>query len=299
MLTIRTARRHRVTVAQTHRIDQSATIDPTARIDPSAVIGPHCRIEAGAFIGPRCIIGAHTRLRPFAVIVQDTELGERNDVHSHAVLGGDPQDRAFNPEVSTGKLIIGNDCIFREGVTISRGTGDEVPTRIGSSCYFMAASHAGHNVQMGSFVTLANAVLIAGHARIGDRVNFGGGAVVHQFTHIGEMAMFQGISGVSMHVPPYCVVAGVNTVVSLNTVGMRRAGFTPEDRERVKTAFRLICADRSGVSMTDRVAHLQAQDPQGPAKRFVDFVRDALAEKPPRARGICAARARHGRGRTT
>jgi len=276
-----------VTLVESKRIDPSAIIDPAARIDPTSTIGPGCVIEMGAFVGPRCVVGAHTRLRPHAVIVQDTVMGAHNDVHSCAVLGGDPQDRAFKPEVP-GRLEIGDHNIFREGVTLSRGTGDEIPTRIGSHCYFMAGSHAGHNVQMGSHVTLANAVLIGGHARIGDRVTCGGGAVVHQFTILGEMVMMQGISGVSMHVPPYCIVAGVNELAGLNVVGLRRSGVTPPQRDQVKSLFKTICADRTGTPLRTRLEAIRPSELEGPALRFFEFVQSALAEKPPRAKGVCA-----------
>jgi UDP-N-acetylglucosamine acyltransferase len=282
-----------VTVIHAARTDATATIDPSARIDPTAVIGPGCVIEAGAFIGPRCVLGPQNRVRPYAIIAQDTELGARNDVHSTAVLGGDPQDRAFKPEVP-GRLIIGDDNIFREGVTISRGTGDEIPTRIGSHCYFMAASHAGHNVQMGSHITLANGVLIAGHARIGDRVNFGGGALVHQFVCIGELAMFQGGGQASMHVPPYALVTRLNIISGINAIGLRRTGVTPEQREQVKAVFKIVLRDRSGTPIRDRIAAAAALPLDPPATRFVEFVRDAIDLPAPRARGLCEFEASTG-----
>lgn len=276
-----------MTVAYAHRIDPTAAIDPSARIDPGAVVGPGCTIEAGAIIGPRCVIGAHTRVRPYGIIVQDTVVGEHNDVHSYAVLGGDPQDRAFKPEVP-GRLVIGDHNIFREHVTLSRGTGDEVPTRIGSHCYFMAESHAGHNVQMGSHVTLANGALIGGHARIADRVNFGGGAMVHQFVHIGYLAMLQGGACISMHVPPFCVANGLNLIAGMNVIGMRRNGVTADQREQVKSALKAICRDRSGAPLAERMDALKRQNFDEPARVFMSFVEAALSESPPRARGICS-----------
>ena len=276
-----------MTVASAHRIDPTANIDPGARIDPSAVIGPGCVIETGAIIGPRCVIGAHTRIRPYAMVVQDATLGEHNDVHPYAVLGGDPQDRAFKPDVP-GRLVIGDHNIFREHVTLSRGTGDEVPTRIGSHCYFMAEAHAGHNVQIGSHVTLANSVLIGGHARVADRVNFGGGAMVHQFVSIGYLAMFQGGGCASMHVPPFCVVYGVNLIAGMNVIGMRRNGVTAEQRDQVKAAIKAICRDRTGCALADRMNTLKEMHLDEPARVFMSFVEAALSESPPRARGICS-----------
>lgn len=275
-----------MSVASVRRIDASASVDPSAHIDPSAVIGPGCIVEALAFVGPRCVIGAGTRLRPRAMIVQDTELGERNDVHPYAVLGGDPQDRAFRPEVP-GRLVIGHDNIFRESVTISRGTGAEIPTRIGSHCYFMAAAHAGHNVQVGSHVTFANGVLIAGHARIGDRVTLAGCAMVHQFCHVGPLAMFQGGGACSMHCPPYAVIRDVNVIAGINVIGLRRAGVTLDQREQIKRVFKAICRDRTGRPLVDRIAEARAWTLEKPALDFLEFVDDAMAQTPPRARGLC------------
>jgi len=228
------------------------------------------------------------------MVVQDTVLGAHNDVHPYAVLGGDPQDRAFKPEVP-GRLIVGDHNIFREGVTLSRGTGDEIPTRIGSHNYFMAGSHAGHNVQMGSHCTLANAALIAGHARIGDRVNFGGSAKVHQFCHVGDLAMFQGGSAASMHVPPYAVVMEVNIIGGINVIGLRRTGVTAEQREQVKSVFKAVCANRSGRPISERLAEIRGQSLDGPALRLLEFMEETIALAPPRARGICMFAVRRSR----
>lgn len=270
------------------RIHPSASIHPTAEIDDSAEIGAH------VIVGPRCIIGARTVLMPNSIVHSNTTLGEDNVVHPFAVLGGDPQDRAYNPE-TPGSLIVGDRNIVREGVTFSRGTGDEHPTRIGSGGYFMVNSHIGHNCIVGDNVVLANSAMLAGHARIGNSVIMSASSAVHQFTTVGEMVMFQGFAGVGMHVPPYVVLAhGVNIVVGLNRVGLQRnKSFTDQDRAEIKDCFRAVYRTRGARPILEVVAELNASRQWGaPARRFLDFIADALDQKPPRQRGLCGPRSR-------
>jgi len=267
-------------------IDETARIDPSARIDETATIGPRVSIGPDVIIGPHCTIGADTVLRARAIIIAHTVMGERNDVHPYAVLGGDPQDRAYDPAVP-GRLVIGDANIFREGVTVSRGTGDAVPTEIGSDCFLMSQSHVGHNAKLGDGVVLANGASVAGHARVGAGTVMSGFCVVHQFTHIGEMVMFRGLSGVGMHVPPYVIIAGGNNVAGINTIGLRRRGFTQQEREEIKTLFRSFYRDR-GTTPIPTVHHrLSEQTWTDRARRFLDFIGESLAQEPPRNRGLC------------
>lgn len=275
-------------------------VHPTAIVDPSATLGPGVVIEARAIVGPACRIGASTRLRPGAIVVEHTTLGEANDLHPGCVIGGDPQDRAFTGDVR-GEVIIGDRNILREGVTIHRGTGHGPPTRIGSDNYFMALSHVGHNSQVGSGCTLANASLLAGHVRMGDGVVMSGACAVHQFTNIGDGAMFQGGAMLGMHVPPYMIVAGVNRVVGYNRVGLRRnPAMTPRDREEVKLLYKAVYRDRDGAPLLELAEHLMLQRDWGTAGRnILRFIIDALNEKPPRARGVCGGRAHAHQGAGT
>jgi UDP-N-acetylglucosamine acyltransferase len=222
-------------------------------------------------------------------------MGSGNDVHPYAVLGGDPQDRAMDP-LKRNAVIIGNDNIIREHVTIHRGTGDGAPTRLGSGCMLMACSHIGHNCQVGDRVIMANSVMLAGHVRMGDGCVLGGNVGVHQFVNVGDGVMMQGQAGASSHVPPYTVIAGINGLVGLNAIGLRRnPAFTPEQRAEVKEAFRAVYRLRGGGSLEGTVLELLERPWGPPAMRFLTFIRDCLREPKPRNRGMCRLRSTRAR----
>lgn len=273
-------------------IHPTAEIDPSAIIDPTARIGAGAIIEAGVIVGPHCVIGARTRLRARTIIVEHTTLGEGNDVHYFTVIGGDPQDRAMDPN-KRNAVIIGDNNIIREHVTIHRGTGDGVPTRIGSGCMFMASSHVGHNCQVGDRVVMANGCMLAGHVRMGNGCVLGGNVAIHQFVNVGDGVMFQGQSASSMHVPPFTIITEISRLAGLNIIGMRRnPAFSPKDREEIKELFRAVFRDRGGHSLEQTVLDL-LQRPWGDAgTNFLNFLRDSVAEAPPRKRGICGLRTR-------
>lgn len=264
-------------------------IHSTAIVDPAAALAEDVRIDAGAYVGPGCHLGPRTRVLTRAIVLENTSLGADNEVHPYAVLGGDPQDRAFDRDVDPGELIIGDRNIFREGVTISRGAGDAGPTRIGSDCFFMAYSHAGHNAIVGDGVVMTNHAAIAGHVRLGDRCVLSAHALVHQFCDVGAYAMFQAYAGVSMHTPPYVIVARHdNAAAGLNLVGLRRSGeFEREDLTQIKEAHRLIY--RGDRIFTRALEEAQRREWRPAARRFIEFIRQALEQPPPRDRGVVAA----------
>lgn len=273
------------------RIDPTATIHASADVHPSATIGPGVVIERDVLVGPDCTIGAGTRLRARSIIVERTTIGRHNDVHPYAVLGGDPQDRAFNPN-ERGWLIVGDNNIIREHVTLSRGTGDLVPTRVGSGCMLMSASHVGHNAQVGDKVVMANACVLAGHCRIGDGCVLSGATAVHQFTHVGQGVMFRGGAMVSQHVPPFVIVGDHNRLSGLNRVGLRRnPAMKPEDRTQATAVYRALFRDRDATPIRSVVAQLRARSWGTAASCMLDFVEESLDQTGPRARGLCTARA--------
>lgn len=261
------------------------TIHPTAIVDPSAVIADSTEIGAYAVVEANCSIGEGTVLRSHAIVRRYTSMGEDNFVDSFAVLGGEPQDLKFDfGQVSYLKIGVRN--TFREGVTISRATGEGLTTTVGDNNYWMANSHAGHNVTVGNNVILANGTLIAGHATIGDGCVFSGCASVHQFVWVGQRVMFQGFAGASMHVPPFVTCTQTNHVSSLNTVGLRRAeGITVDDRAQIKEAFRLTY--RSDLTPTKALAAMDEHTEWGSAaNEFREFVRKALHAEKPHQRGL-------------
>jgi UDP-N-acetylglucosamine acyltransferase len=213
------------------------TIDPTARIDAGAHVGNDVSI------GPYCVVGANVKLGDGVKLVGQchisghTEIGAGTRVGPFASLGSPPQSTGYRGEPT--KLVVGTNCLINESVTMNTGTasGGGI-TRVGDKCMFMVGSHVGHDCIVGSNVTLANAVLLAGHVEVGDGVFIGGGSAVHQFTRIGEGVMIAGISGVAADIIPYALVLGHRAAIGgLNVVGLKRRGFSRQDIHRVRGAY--------------------------------------------------------------
>jgi UDP-N-acetylglucosamine acyltransferase len=243
-------------------IHPTAVIHPKAQLHPSVRVGPYAVIEGPAVIGEGCEIAAH------AIIGGQVEMGARNYVGYGAVVGGDPQDFAFRPEVKS-RVVIGNDNKIREYATIHRGTTDGTDTVVGNACFLMAGAHLAHNVKLGDHVILANNVLLGGHVHVGDRVFIGGGCVFHQFIRVGAFAICQGASAFSKDIPPFVTAAERNGVVGLNVVGLRRAGFDATRRAEIKRAFGLLY--RRGLNRKQALA-IACEETWDAAAPFWDFV---------------------------
>lgn len=255
-------------------IHPSAVIESGAELGQNVTVGPFAYIAAGAQVGDGCQIGAH------ASVLRYTTVGAGCRIHDGAVIGDLPQDFAF--EASTASYVkIGSGCVIREGVTIHRGTKPGTVTEVGNQCFLMANSHLAHNVRLGNQVVLANGALLGGYVEVGDRCFISGNCTAHQFVRIGRLAMMGGGSGVSKDVPPFCTARPLtpNTILGLNVVGLRRAGFTPAQRAEVKEAFGLLY--RSGLNVSQAVEAMKKRFAEGPAREMTDFVE---ASK----RGICA-----------
>lgn len=270
------------------RVHAHAEVHPTAHLHEGVEIGPGCRV------GPRCVIGPRTVLRHGAVVWSNTTLGADNLLHPFAVLGGDPQDKAFD-EARPGRAVVGDRNIFREYSNVSRATipkdadPDAIPpTRIGNGNFFMVGAHVGHNVVVGDNCVLVNYASLGGHASLGDGVVMSAHASVHQFCRVGDMVMFQGNAGLSMHAPPFVMLRAPNNIIAgLNRVGLRRnPSITHEDRLQVREAFRIMYRSTGARPLLDRIAECEAM-PLGPtATKFVKAFRDSLDDKPPRRRGV-------------
>jgi len=226
-------------------IHPSAIVSEQARLAEDVSVGPFTIIDAGVKIGPGCVIGAHTW------ITGQTQMGARNHVGYGTIIGADPQDASFKPETNS-NVTIGDDNRIREYVTIHRSASDGGSTRVGDSNFLMIGVHLAHDVQMGSKNVLANNVLLAGHIKMADHVFLGGGGVFHQFIHIGQYSIVQGNAVVSRDVPPYCMAHGRNELAGLNVIGLRRGGFTPEERADIKRAYHLLF--RSGGNIAEALA---------------------------------------------
>ena len=264
----------------------------TAIVDETANIGENVEIGAFAIIEGDVTIGAGTVIRPHAIIQSYTTMGEGNYVDSFTSLGGEPQDHKFDPnEVSY--LRIGDNNIFRENVTISRATGKGNATVVGSGTYWMANSHAGHNVVIEDNVIVVNCCAVAGHATIGRGTILPANGAIHQYVWVGEGVMCQGGGFPSGHVPPYTLVGmRLNTVIGLNIIGLRRnPEITREDIRQIKEAFNITY--RSGLSQEQYLEKLDSCTDWGePASKFRDFIHKVVIAEKPYNRGLITYRKR-------
>ncbi len=217
-------------------IHETAVVDATAELDSSVVVGPY------AVIGGNVKIGAGTRIEPHAVVSGPSTIGERNLIGSFATVGGAPQDLSYRGEPT--ELIVGNDNQIREYASIHRGTpGGRGKTEIGNNCLLMAYIHIAHDCRIGDNVIMANVATLAGHVQVGERASIGGLVAVHQFCRIGAFSYIGGVSGLSLDVPPYVIVAGIRDrtrVSGINKVGLRRNGFSRETIGNLEAVFRII-----------------------------------------------------------
>jgi UDP-N-acetylglucosamine acyltransferase len=251
-------------------IHPTAVVSVDADVHPTALVGPYAVIE-----GP-VRVGAGTRIAAHAVVRGQTQLGERNIVDSGAVLGGDPQDLAYAG--GTTFLRIGDDNVFREHVTIHRGTLDGSATVVGDGNYFMQSSHVAHNCRVGNRTIVAGGALLAGHVELADRAFVSGNCVVHQHVRIGRLALLRGLARTSRDVPPFCIIDGTHTVRGINAVGLRRTGFD---------AASIAAIRRAVVQLFGRPTHLGRALARVEADSMTDEVRELVAFVRASKRGVC------------
>ena len=256
----------------------SAKIHSTAIVDPIAKIGEGVEVGPFSILGPEVTIGDDTIVQSHVVIEGKVAIGRGNFIGHGTIIGGPPQDVSFSPERKT-KVAIGDDNIIREYCTIHRGSPDGSATTIGNKNFLMSGAHIGHNCLIGNNVVIANNCLLAGHVRVDDGAFLGGGSTFHQFMHIGRLAMVQGSSAFGKNLPPFVIAAERNFVFGLNTVGMRRAGLSANDRNEIKQAFKLIYL--SGLNTSQAFEKADKMNFGAPAREFLDFVSNS------KKRGIC------------
>ena len=253
-------------------------IHPTAIVEPGAQLGTDVQIGPYAYVAATVRLGDGCVLAPHAVVLGHTTLGARCQVHSCAVIGDLPQDLSFGGEPSY--VVVGDDCTFRESVTIHRGTKPGTTTRIGHHVFMMANSHVAHNCEVGDRVIMANGVLLGGYVVVGERCFFGGSSAVHQFCHVGRLAMVAADSILTKDLPPFCtsLSAENSQVGGLNVVGLRRNGFAAAQRAQIKQAFNVVY--RAGLNVAQAKERLRAETGNPFAAEFADFLDHAK-------RGIC------------
>lgn len=239
----------------------STEIHPTAIIDPSAEIADNVKIGAYCVIGSDVKIGAGTVLHASSQIMGNSTLGENNQVFPGAIIGGAPQDSGYKEEPT--KVVIGDNNVIREFVTINRGTTkQDGVTIIGNNCMLMAYTHVAHDCVVGDNVIFANLAQIAGHCVVQDNVFMSAGSMVHQFATIGERCFIAANTIVKADCIPGVSYKGHPAEPkALNIVGLKRAGLTKEQLRATKKAFKLICrSEATSIEKLDEFANSEYSD---------------------------------------
>lgn len=251
-------------------IHPTAIIHPRAKLDATVRVGPYAVIDEGVELGADCVVG------PYVYLTGLTRAGAQNRFHAGCVIGDAPQDLKAKDEPAG--LRIGDRNVFREHVTVHRSNHAGEETIIGSGSFFMAHSHVAHNCTLGDQVILANGALLAGHATVQDRAFISGNCLVHQFVRVGTLALMQGGSAISKDLPPFTIARGDNGICGLNIIGLRRAGFTGEERLELKQVYQVLFREGRSLRKALEVARQRFATPA--ARTLIEFV---AASK----RGVC------------
>lgn len=253
-------------MTQSALIHPSAIVDPQARIGNNVAIGPYSVVGAGVDIGDDCWIGPHV------VIQGPTRIGQRNRFYQFGSIGADPQDKKFQGE-SNAVLEIGDDNMFREFVTINRGTSDGGGiTRIGNDNWLMAYVHIAHDCIVGDHTIFANAASLAGHVRIDDHAILGGFTLIHQFCQVGAHAFTSMGSVINRDVPPFVTVAGnFAEPKGINSEGLKRRGYTSESIMSIRRAYKTLYM--SGLPLAEARNQIDQQaDADQELRMLVEFI---------------------------
>jgi UDP-N-acetylglucosamine acyltransferase len=249
-------------------------------IHPTAIVHKNARIADGVEIGAYCVIGEHvtiakdTKIASHVLIEGWTRIGERNKIFSFSSIGAAPQDVGYKNEETY--LIIGDDNVIRECATLHRATTKaDRKTEIGNRNYLMAYSHVAHDCKLGNNIIMANSTGLAGHIVIEDYAILGGIVGVHQHVRIGAYAMIGGQSAIVQDIPPYVSAAGNRAqLYGLNTIGLKRKGFTDQMINNLKKAYKIIF--RSGLTLEEAFKKAVEEFPDSrEVNYFVDFMRDS------------------------
>jgi UDP-N-acetylglucosamine acyltransferase len=254
-------------------IHPTAVIHPEAKLAPSVEVGPYAIIDAGVEIGPDCVVGPHV------LLTGQTKIGAGNRFHAGCVIGDAPQDLKYHGAPT--RLIIGDQNVFREHVTVNRATNLEEATVVGSNGFFMASAHIGHNCVVGNHVIMANGTMLGGHATVQDRAFISGCCLVHQFCRVGTLAIMRGGSAISKDLPPFTVACDQNHICGLNVVGLRRAGYPAEARLELKRLYHALF--RGGRNLTEAAALARKSFSTPAARVMLEFIVGAR-------RGVCGDR---------
>jgi UDP-N-acetylglucosamine acyltransferase len=249
---------------------------PPPRIHPSAVVGSAVELAPGVEVGPFCLldgairIGTRTRLIGHVTILGEVELGAANVLHPNAVIGGEPQDLAYRGGAR--RVRIGARNVFREGVTVHRGSERGDLTTIGDDNFLMQNAHVAHDCRIGNAAIIAGGALLAGWVEVGDRALVSGNCVVHQFVRIGRLAMMRGMSRTSRDIPPFCIADLTHTLRGINAMGLRRAGIDARSIAALRRAFKTLFGERRNLKLaTEQLIATGTMTPE--VAEMVAFIR--------------------------
>ncbi|MCR6686367.1 acyl-ACP--UDP-N-acetylglucosamine O-acyltransferase [Pseudoxanthomonas sp.] len=253
-------------------MSEQALIHPTAVIDPGARLGAGVSVGAFTVIGPDVAIGDGCRIGPHCSFAGPTRIGRDNRFVGHVAVGGEPQDKKYAGERT--ELVIGDRNLFREFVTLNRGTaGGGGITRIGDDNWMLAYSHVAHDCIVGNHCVFSNNTTLAGHVTVGDWVIVSGFAGAHQFCRIGDHAFLGMGALVSGDVPPFTMVGGnsLGRPRGINSEGLKRRGFDPDRIAAIKRAYRTLYV--AGLPLAEAREQLAAQaEGSEDVRQLLDFI---------------------------
>ena len=254
-------------------------VHPNASVDSNAELHDGVVIAQGAMVGPNVKIGKGTEIGPNAVITGKTEIGSNNKVFPNVFIGLDPQDLKYSG--ASTEVIIGDNNTFRECVTINKATYEGEKTIIGNNNLLMAYTHIGHNCELGNRIVLANSVQVAGHVKVEDNAIIGGCLGIHQFVHIGYLAMVGGMTRVDRDVPPFCLAEGhPGRLRGLNRVGIKRSGLMENkdfDLKILQSTWNLLFKSNNVISDALDIAIRGQLDLS--SKKLCDFLKDSITRE--------------------
>lgn len=250
-----------------------SNISNLAYVHPNAVLGENVTIEPFAFVDENVEIGDGTYIMANANIRSGSRIGSNCKIFPGAVIGGLPQDMKFKGEDTL--AIIGNNTTVRECVTVNRGTAAKWKTVVGDNCLLMAYCHIAHDCILKNRIIIGNSTQLAGEVEVYDHAILSGGTLVHQFTRIGEYVMVQGGTKLGKDLPPY-IIAGREPVsyAGINTVGLRRGGFSNDKINYIQDMYRLLY--QSGLNFSDAVVRIEQEyEPGVERDNIINFVKSS------------------------
>ena len=258
---------------------KGARVHPNAFVDSSAELHDGVSIASGAIVGPNVIIESGTKIGPNAVIEGKTRIGKDNKVFPNVFIGLEPQDLKY--QGASTEVVIGDNNTIRECVTINKATDEGEKTIIGNNNLLMAYTHIGHNCELGNGIVLSNSVQVAGHVKVEDKAIIGGCLGIHQFVHVGYLAMIGGMTRVDRDVPPFCLAEGhPGRLRGLNRVGIKRSGLMENkefDLKLLQDTWNLLFKSNDVISVSLEIAMKEKLDLS--STKLCNFLKDSISKK--------------------